>query len=216
MSTAAWYTRSTWSAADADDFWARIARKRNPAMRAQLIRIQAEHLEKAGQIDAAVALLDQVLTQYPDSFDIAQVHHQLATCRERQGRVVDSMHHLRAALAVENAKPNYKTGAWLTFGRIVAEHRLRELYPEFLAILQSRDDLAPGIVFPVERYLLSASLAIICESRGERTAAVEHARKAIAAAELTRSGLRYHPTVGLVQEKDTPLYASVARIAHDA
>jgi tetratricopeptide (TPR) repeat protein len=216
MSSAAWYTRSTWTAEDAEDFWARIARKRHPEMRAQLMRIQAAHLEKAGYLDAAIAMLEEILAQYPENFDVAQVHHQLATCRERQDRMVDAIYHLRAALAAQNTKPNYKTGAWLTFGRMVAEHQLRELYAESLATLQSNADAVPGIIFPAERYLYSAALAIIYESRGERSAAVEYARKAIAAAELTHSGLRYHPTVGLVQEKDTPLYISVARIAHDA
>src|SRR5688572_9537130 len=123
MSRAAWYTRSTWTAEDAKDFWARIARKRHPEMRAQLMRIQAAHLENAGHLDSAVAMLEKVLAEYPENFDVAQVHHQLATCRERQGRLVDSIHHLRAALAVQNTKPNFKTGAWLTFGRIVAEHQ---------------------------------------------------------------------------------------------
>lgn len=183
-------------------------------MRSQLIRIQAEHLEKAGYIDDAVELLQKVVSDYPDTFDIAQVHHQLATCAERKGKTDEAVVHLRDALAAEGRTPNYKTRAWLTFGRIVAEHRLRDLYGEFLNLVrgQSQADLTSNTIFPVDRYLLSATLAIISEDQGEHAVAVEHAKAAIAAADLTHSGFRYHPHTGLVQEKDTPLYRSIRRM----
>jgi hypothetical protein len=101
----------------------------------------------------------------------------------------------------------------------VVEHSLQHLYPEFLAHAETKASRPGGIsalvVFPVDRYMLSSVLAIIARDGGDHVRAREHARDAVAAAALTHSGFRYHPTIGLVQETETAMYRNVAKIAGD-
>lgn len=217
MARSDWYTRSTWTPEDAEAFWARLRRTRDPLNAAQYVRIQAETLEKNGLVDQASVLLEHILAEYPGAFDLAQVHYQLATCRERQGRTDEALAQLRAALAVEAQRPNYQTRAWLTFGRLAVEQGRPELYPEFLADMASKASGKGGleslIVFPVDRYILSSVLAVIARESGDLERAQSYAKDALAAAEMQHSGFRYHPRLGLVSETDTPLYKQVSSIA---
>ena len=219
MARSDWYTRSTWTNEDAEAFWSRIRRTRKPEMAAQYIRIQAETLEGQGLVDQATLLLERILAEYPDTFDRAQVFHQLASCREKRGQVNDAILHLRSALEVESQRPSYQTRAWLSFGRIVVEYGRQDLYPEFMAFAETKASRPGGIeslvVFPVDRYILSSVLAIIARDAGDDGRARDHARDALVAASLTHSGFRYHPTIGLVRETDTPMYRAVAKIAAD-
>jgi tetratricopeptide (TPR) repeat protein len=214
-----WYTRSTWTDEDAEAFWSRVRRTRKPQMAAQYIRVQAETLEKQNLVDPASMLLERILAEYPEAFDLAQVHHQLASCREKRGRIDEAIRHLRSALEIESQHLSYQTRAWLSFGRIAAEHSLRELYPEFLAIAEAKASRPGGIaslvVFPLDRYILSSVLAIIARDSGDHGRARDHALNALAAADLTHSGFRYHPTIGLVRETDTTMYRDVVKIAGD-
>jgi tetratricopeptide (TPR) repeat protein len=219
VSKSDWYTRSTWTDQDADAFWARLRRVRDWRNAAQYIRVQAKTLEEHELVDEAAALLERILADYPGNFDLPEVHHQLARCRERRGRIDEAVTHLRSALALEAANPSYQTRAWLTFGRLIVEHRLRSLYPEFLAVADAKADNADGLlrylIFPVDRYLFSSTLAIIARDTGDQARARDQAKLALAAADRRDSGFRYHPDLGLVDATDTPLYREIASIAGD-
>lgn len=211
-----WYRGTSWTPADQEAFWARLRRSRAPSHRAQYLRIQALSLEQAGIVEPAVPLLAKALLADPGGFDVAEIHHQLATCREKQGRLSEAVEHVRHALAAET--PNHRTGAWLTLGRIAVEHGMHNIYDEVLAILEARMQRGDGILpvsFPSERYLLSAILAVINAHLGREQAAQQLARAALSAAAETNSGLRYHSQVGLVPEKDTRLYGLVVPLAGD-
>jgi hypothetical protein len=138
---------------------------------------------------------------------------------EKQNRVDEALQHLRSALRIESQRPSYQTRAWLTFGRLAVEHQLQDLYPEFMAIAEgkanARGGLAANVVFPLDRYVFSGILALIARDSGDAPRAREHARLALAAADLKHSGFRYHPKVGLVQESDTPMYRELVQIAGD-
>lgn len=211
-----WYRRTSWTPADQGAFRARLRRSRDPFHRAQYLRIQALSLEQAGIVGPAVSLLEQALLEDPAGFDVAEIHHQLGTCREKQGRLSEAVEHVRRALAAETA--NHRSGAWLTFGRIAVEHEMPHLYDEVLAIVEARTHPGEGILpvsFPFERYLLSAILAVINARLGRQQAAQQLARAALSAAAETNSGLRYHRQVGLVTDKDTRLYELVVPLAGD-
>jgi len=92
---------------------------------------------------------------------------------------------------------------------------MRELHDEVLSLIHRVSESEPATLtlFPVDRYILSAILAIINDARGDHSVAAEHAKGALEVADLKHSGLRYHPTLGLVEEKDTALYRSICAIA---
>lgn len=213
-----WYRGTSWSPADQEAFWSRLRRSRGPGRRAQYLRIQAVYLEQAGIVEPAVSLLEHALSEEPAGFDVAEIHHQLATCREKQGRLYEAIEQLRDALAAEARMPNRGTHAWLTLGRIAVENGMSDLYEEVLANVEAKRERgggAPPVVFPADRYLLAAILAVINAHLGNEDTAEELARAALSAAAETQSGLRYHPQVGLVTDKDTRLYERVVTLARD-
>lgn len=217
MSRSDWYTHSTWTNEDAEQFWSRLRRTRKPQMAAQYVRIQAQTLEQQGLFDEALMLLEYILANYPESFDLAQVHHQIASCCEKKGQVSAAVGHLRSALRIESQNPSYLTHAWLSLGRVAVEHGLRELYPEFLSIAEAKEAGQGGLechlVFPIDRYEFFSILAIISRDKGDLRNARVHAISALAVADLKHSGFRYHAKIGLVRKTDTPLYRDVQKIA---
>ena len=93
--------------------------------------------------------------------------------------------------------PNVRTNAWLDFGWLVVEKQLTELYVEISRVLQEfRED--GGVKFPAIEYRYVAIQALLADARGDKTQARELAGQALAEASKDHSGLRYHPTVGLV------------------
>jgi len=67
--------------------------------------------------------------------------------------------------------------------------------------------------FPVDGFLWNAANALIADGQGQRTIAQECSTKALHFAELTHSGFRYHPDVGLVGTEHEKLKATLCHIA---
>jgi hypothetical protein len=64
-----WYRKSTWSAADQEEFRARLAKARRKA-RPQYLKLQALYLIGAGLHEQALGLLDEFFAD-PDEFHAA-------------------------------------------------------------------------------------------------------------------------------------------------
>ncbi len=210
-----WYRRTTWTESDRAKFWARIGRCRRRSNKAQYLRIQASALKEIGLVDEASELFRRVLTEYPEPIELALVHHQLGNCLLTIGDVDGALNEFRAAVIAERNYPNMRTGAWLAFGRLVAETERRDLYDEFLHYLaenKAARTFDAKLSFPVDRYSLSATLAIINRDRGDLTTAKEFARQALAAANASNSGFRYHPALGLVENTRSALHAKLQEL----
>src|SRR5438876_3316466 len=96
-----WFRRTDWTPDVESDFFARLRRAR-PSNRAQYLRIQAVHLEEAGGADrlrGAIGLLDRLLSDYPDSVEIAAAHWTRGRCLEGIGDLDGAVAALRASLA---------------------------------------------------------------------------------------------------------------------
>src|SRR6185312_14446759 len=127
-----WFRRSTWTPEDQEAFWARLRRSRSSEGRAQYLRIQAWHFERVGLIEAAMDLLDAHIRDYPESLGVAQVHCQIASCREKKGDIPGSLSELRIALALQRDNPRVLTRAFFEFARLAAEHNVTQVYDEVL------------------------------------------------------------------------------------
>lgn len=213
MSSTDWYTRDKWNPEFAEEFWQKISRKRDPRMKAQLIRIQAEHLEKSDLIDEALTLLHVILDEYSEIFDISQVYHQLGQCYIKKDKIDDAIETLKKSIAIENEKPNYQTGSWLTFAVLITEQKLTQYYDEFITIVEQLSSKPGGIEartrFPLDQYYFYGTLSNIEKHKGNIENSKKYVDLALAAAEKTESGFRYHPKLGLVQEKNTPFHNSL-------
>ena len=197
MSSTEWFRRTTWTDADRVDFNARLKRSRGASSKAQYLRLQALHLAEAGHYDGAIELLDRLLAEFPDSIDVAQGHAQKADSLVKLGQTEAAVDEYRAALQRERDFPNVRTNAWLDFGWFVVEKRLTRLYDEVAHVLDEFRDEG-GLRFPAIEYRYAAIQALLADARGEKSQAREFAKTALAEAAKDHSGLRYHPTVGLV------------------
>jgi tetratricopeptide (TPR) repeat protein len=210
-----WFRRHTWTEADQAEFFARLGRSRTAFHKAQYARIQAYELHQAGGARcarAALELLDMIVQSWMGDAQRASVHHQRAECLRDLERDAEAVEAYREAFAEQRRLPSYLTNAHFNFAWWVAVSGKRELFDEALGVLEefSCED---GITFPATVYLAEGARALIQHARGDRGAASTHARRALDAAGVKHSGLRYHPTVGLVQGRDEATHAMLTSIA---
>jgi tetratricopeptide (TPR) repeat protein len=197
MSKQDWFRRKTWTDSDKAEFNARLNRSRGAGNKAQYLRIQAGHLAEAGHHTAAIELLDRLLTEFPEQFDLAPAHLQKATSLAELGQVAVAVVEFRRAMQSERDFPTVRTSAWLDFGMFVVERVLTVYFDEALSTLKEFGDHS-RLMFPSERYRYCAIRALIAGARGDTTTAGDFAKQALVEAEKAHSGFRYHPTVGLV------------------
>jgi tetratricopeptide (TPR) repeat protein len=204
-----WYRKTTWEQADREDFAAHLTRAR-AASRAQYLRIQALHLQQVGLFKEALGLLDAMLEQYPQRIELAQAQLQRAQCLAGLGRIPEATDEYRTVLRTEAAFPNVQTYAWIDFPWFAVKHHATHLYDEVLGVLGRSDRSA---LFPVDRYRINAILSLIAEDQGDRHAAREYARSALAASAETHSGFRYHSNLGLVRGPDPEIHERLVALA---
>jgi tetratricopeptide (TPR) repeat protein len=212
MSKTEWFRRTTWSDADREDFNARLKRSRGAGNKAQYLRIQAGHLAEAGHHAVAIELLDRLFAEFPQQIELAQAHAQKAASLEQLGQLQAAIQEYRAALEVQRDFPNVRTNAWLDFGWLVVERQLTDHFDEVSQVLQEfRED--GGLKFPAIEYRYAAIQALLADARDEKARASEFAKQALAAAAKDHSGLRYHPTVGLVGSEQSAFANRLRRLA---
>lgn len=208
-----WFRRTTWSPEDERAFHERLRRSRTAFHKAQYARIQALHLAEAGLYEPAIGLLRLVLTEYPERTQLASTHLQVAGCRLARKEVDAALDAYRASLRAERAVPGFRTEVWIEFPWLVATRGMTHLYDEAREFLAwGRPD--PGSCeLPVHRYRRCAVEAFMAEDEGDREAARVAARAALEASRVEHSGMRYHPTVGLVGKQERKIRRRLARLA---
>jgi tetratricopeptide (TPR) repeat protein len=212
MAKTEWFRRTTWSEIDREEFNARLVRSRGREHKAQYLRIQASHLAEAGQHTAAIELLDRMFAEFPQKIELASAHGQKAASLAKLGKLDAAIREFRAALQSERDFPNVRTNAWLDFAWLIVEQQLTELYGEASRILQEfrREG---ELSLPNLEYRYATIQALLADARGERERAREFAKQALAEAAKEHSGLRYHPTVGLVGSERNTFADRLQRLA---
>jgi tetratricopeptide (TPR) repeat protein len=209
-----WFRKTSWNEADQADFFARLKRCRTAYNKAQYLRIQASHLEGVGShemLRASLELLEKMFAEFPEQTQLASAYSQKASCLSKLGKIDDAIVSYQRALQTEREYPRVKTNAFMQFGRLVVENNLTKLFDQALDELKELD--SRGIKFPSDIFQAFGIRSIIAAKRGETGKASEFAKVAIEAADKAHSGLRYHSTVGLVRDKETPFYKSIQAIA---
>jgi tetratricopeptide (TPR) repeat protein len=208
-----WFRKTTWSEADQVDFFARLKRSRTVGNKAQYLRIQASHLEEVGSpelVRAALTLLEKIFTEFPVQFELASTYSQKASCLAKLGEIDQALACYRFVFDTERKFPNIRTRSYIKFGRLVVENKLTQFFDEALAVF---DELhLNGIEFPADVYETFGIRAIIAAQRGETEKANELANVALEAAAKVHSGFRYHPTAGLVRDRESSFYKTIEAI----
>lgn len=215
MSRDDWFRRHTWSDSDRAEFFARLAKSRGNFHKAQYARIQAYELHHGGgkrYAQAALELLDLVLESWKADADLAPLFNQRAECLLDLGDAVGALIAYRQVFAQQRQVPSHITNAHLDFAWWVAVSKQQELFDEALSALAefTRDD---GIVFPAASYRAEGARALIFDFLGDRDHAAKHARNSLEAAAKQNTGLRYHPTLGLVKVQDQQIHEVLSHLA---
>jgi tetratricopeptide (TPR) repeat protein len=200
-----WFRNTSWDPEIENAFFKKLARARD---KCQYLRIQASTLSSRSP-DVALRLLDQYFS-LGEHFDIAQAYVDRATAFLRLNQLDSAILAYEAALAREASHPNVQTQAYLELPFLVAKERLSQHYDRAIALLETHEN---RVTFPVDRFRWNCAFALIRSEQGDRWAAREAARRALAASSEGHSGFRYHPEVGLVAKIDGPLRKRLTELA---
>ncbi|TBW46393.1 hypothetical protein EZI54_23290 [Marinobacter halodurans] len=190
MSREDWYRNKEWNSEVEAQFFAKLKRARR---KEQYLRIQASIISRI-RPDVALMLLDQYFSLEED-FDHAQAYCDMASAFLAQGEVDKAIQSYGKALEREAEFPNLKTDAYILYPLTIVENRLRNLYRSANEILDAHQD---RLMFPVDHFRWHAAKAIINADTGEKEIASSHAARAFEAAQIKKSGFRFHQKLGLV------------------
>ena len=85
-----------------------------------------------------------------------------------------------------------------------------DLYAEALSVL---NEFADTLLFPIYRYRFHGIRALIADDADDHEFARDEAQLALEAAAAEHSGLRYHPSVGLVRDAPGEAHSRLQAIA---
>lgn len=205
MSKDDWFRNKEWNSAVAEQFEAKLRRARS---KSQYLRIQALYLADTYPTEA-LALLDRYFL-LGDDFDFAQAYvdqSKAYIALHDQDAAIRALH---LALKREEVFPNLKTQAWREYALLIAVHKRKNLYTDALAVLERNSP--DTVFFPADKFCWFAAFALIYEALNDTDKAKEAANTALHWAGVTHSGFRYHPNVGLVEEKFDSIKASLREI----
>jgi hypothetical protein len=200
-----WFRNTSWNREIEDAFHKKLAGAKD---KSQYLRIQASLLG-SDYPEVALRLLDEYFA-LGDHLDAAQAHAQRAAAYQCLNQTDLAVLAYEAALAREASFPNMRTRAYLELPLLVATRRLSQYYDRAIALLEANKD---DLVFPADRFTWNCALALIRSEQGDRRTALAAARTALAASSESRSGLRYHPELGLVGRIDASLRRQLKHLA---
>lgn len=209
-----WFRRTTWTLDDRAEFAARLSRSRSIFHKAQYLRIQALHLADAEPPlhEGALELLDQLLRDFADPFEVPQARTQRARSLAAVGRRDEAIEEYRRALADEFRVRTVRGLAYIEFAELVLEDERRDLYVEGLIGITERTDRGAE-AFPSTRYRAETVAAFLCEELKDYDAARAHATIALAAAAETESQFRHHRDLGVVRSPAADVQSRLWRLA---
>ena len=208
-----WCRRTTWTARDQEEFFARNKRSRGADSKAQYMRIQAHTLFETGEralIEAALALLERSLSDYPGAMDRAWALESAGQCCETLGRMDEALDYYRQALDREQEFPGMRSNAGFRLAKLIAELERDDLYGEALAAAEAQG--AP--VFPWHAYVQNGVRAVRAHHVGNIIDAKMLAETALRAAAVRDTGLSHgRGHLGTVRDTSTRFHEILLRLA---
>ena len=120
---------------------------------------------------------------------------KLATAYLTQSKVNEALDSYTKAIEREKAYPNLKTEAFILYPFTIVENKLHHLYESADLVLETHKC---RLMFPIDHFRWHAAKAIIEFSVGNKDIASTYAASALDAAQIKKSGFRFHQKLGLV------------------
>ncbi|MBG6207607.1 MAG: hypothetical protein RIE06_25875 [Roseibium album] len=193
MSGNDWFRNKDWNEEIECRFFEKLDRARS--QRDQYLVIQAGCLTQS-KPQISLRLLDLYFKTRDDQLFDATAHLTKGLAYEKLGEFESVVNSYKDALKREEQFPNFQTGVDLALPYFVSTKKLQNHYSFVLELLSSID--VNGLSFPLQKFLFHASNALILSELESHERATVHAREAVNAAEIRRSGFRYHQSLGLV------------------
>jgi predicted negative regulator of RcsB-dependent stress response len=195
-----WFRSETWNESTRTAFETRLTRSRTAFHRAQYLRIQGLTLtetNKRREVNAGRALLERVITEYPDDvLEVAGAHSALADSFVQTNQLREAVEHLRACLALESGR-NFQHRAELRLAEVMlAQHATDTSLGEVAELL---DEAAGEAFFHSEAWRIAVARARLCARRKDPAGAAAHAHHALALLADNSPQFARHPDVGLIK-----------------
>lgn len=190
MSNEEWYRNKEWTKEVEAQFFAKLKRARR---KEQYLRIQASTIARSNP-EVALMLLEEYFS-LDDDFDHAQAYCDMASAFLAQGEAQKAVRSYAKALEREAEFPKLKTDAYILYPLTIVENKMSNLYQSANEILNAHKD---RLMFPIDHFRWHAAKAIINADSGDKELASSHAASALDAAQIKKSGFRFHQKLGLV------------------
>lgn len=204
MSKEDWYRNTEWNDEIAEAYYAKLKRARS---KDQYLRIQACYLTSSYP-EVALELLEKFFT-LKEPFDYAQAYCDKASAYIALGSVEEAIKAYQSALEQESTGKGVLTEAYIEMPMLIAERELKEYYGYGIDLLKNNVE---RLTFPVDHFRFHAAMAIFENGLGNTEEASKQAGMALDAAQIKKSGFRFHQKLGLVDEKYADIVGKLKKI----
>ena len=184
-----WFRCKTWSPQIEEEFFGRLARSRS--QRDQYLVIQALTIASTFP-DVALKLIDQYFATKENDFEDVRALSATYLAQDSLDKTVATM---KEILEVERQRPSHRTSMYVQYPYLVATKKIESEYATALATLAER---VGDLRFPLDIFKWHAAMSIIHAELEDVERSKRHAGEALDAAEIKKSGFRFHQNLGLV------------------
>ena len=192
MAASDWFRNHNWNAEIEGQFFSKLARSRT--QRDQYLVIQALTIAKSCP-NVTLQLVEHYFATKKGNFEDIRALSARATAYITLGDLAHAVAAMKDVLAIERERPQHKTTMYVEYPYLVASNGLEPEYPSALATLKER---VGDLMFPLDTFKWHASFSIISLALSDLAMAKKHAGLALDAAQIKKSGFRFHQSLGLV------------------
>jgi hypothetical protein len=199
MSSDDWYRNNEWNDEIEVAFYEKLRRARS--QRDQYIVIQASYLSDSFPL-ISLRLIREYFETRTDKYEDVRAYSARSCAFMSLGEIDNSMKAYRAVLKREDEFPNHQTTAYVDYPYIVATQAIETEYKNVVDVLNKYQC---RLMFALDKFKWHASFALINNDS-------QHAKLALDAADVKRSGFRFHQDVGLVGKEHANVIKVLCKI----
>ena len=156
----------------------------------------------------ALELLEQFFA-LTEPFDYAQAYCDKASAYIALGNIEEAIKAYQSALEQESTGKGVLTEAYIALPMLIAKYELNDYYRFGVELLKKNTE---RLTFPVDHFRFHAAMAIFETGLGNTEEASKQAGLALDAAQIKKSGFRFHQKLGLVGEKYADIVGKLKKI----